>query len=117
MMRSVPALYGSKAAYTLTLLGLLACCCRRTTAQNEPPLWGRPVTRLSLECDCSLKLQSFPGAVTQRSVSHWIAQKSPKALSGFMPLGAFRNCGRMALPMAVEPLSPSSPAPNILSES
>ena len=45
---------------------LLGCCCAQSLAQNTSSLWGRPVTRLQLECDCDLKLQDFAGAVTQQ---------------------------------------------------
>jgi len=34
--------------------------------QSAPSLWGRPVTQSHIECDCKLKLQNFPGAVTQQ---------------------------------------------------
>lgn len=62
-----PALYGGKAADTLILFALLLGCCNtQCRAQNAPSLWGRPVTNLHFDCDCNLKLQSFPGAVTQQ---------------------------------------------------
>src|SRR5208282_2095525 len=32
-------------------------------AQDTTSLWGQPVTRLHLQCDCNLNLQRFPGAV------------------------------------------------------
>jgi outer membrane protein assembly complex protein YaeT len=65
--RCGPALLGGRAAHTLILLALLlGCCCGQSLAQGEPSLWGRPVTQLNLRCDCNLKLQNFPGAVTQQ---------------------------------------------------
>ena len=65
--RHGPAIIGGRSAHTLILLGLLlGCRCGQSLAQNGPLLWGRPVTRLHLECDCNLKLQSFPDVVTQQ---------------------------------------------------
>ena len=65
--RRGPTLSGSRTAHTLILLALLlGCCCGPSLAQSEPPLWGRPVTQLHLTCDCNLKLQNFPGAMTQQ---------------------------------------------------
>ena len=65
--RCGPALLGGRAAHTLILLALLlGCCCGQSLAQSAPSLWGRPVTQRHLECDCNLKLQNFPGAVTQQ---------------------------------------------------
>jgi outer membrane protein assembly complex protein YaeT len=65
--RCVPAALGGRAAYTIILLALLL---GRGHAQGVdqgiPALWGRPVTQLHLQCDCNLKLQNFPGAVTQQ---------------------------------------------------
>jgi outer membrane protein assembly complex protein YaeT len=45
---------------------VLGCGCGESLAQSPPALWGRPVTKLRLQCDCNLKLQNFPGAVSQR---------------------------------------------------
>ena len=65
--RRGPTLFGGRAAHSLILLALLlGCCCGQSRAQNAPSLWGRPVTHLHLDCDCNLKLQNFPGAVTQQ---------------------------------------------------
>ena len=59
--------FGGRAAYTLILFTLLlGRCCGQTLAQSAPSLWGRPITHLNLECNCNLKLQNFPGAVTQQ---------------------------------------------------
>jgi outer membrane protein assembly complex protein YaeT len=58
---------GGRAAHTLFLLALVAGWgSGQSRAQSEPSLWGRPVTLLHLDCDCNLKLQDFPGAVTQQ---------------------------------------------------
>jgi outer membrane protein assembly complex protein YaeT len=60
-------LFGARAAHAFTLLALLlGGGPRQSWAQSAPSLWGQPVTQYHLECDCNLKLQSFPGAVTQQ---------------------------------------------------
>ena len=64
--RSPPTLFGARAAHTFTLLALLLGGYGESRAQSAPSLWGRPVTEIHLECDCNLKLQNFPGAVTQQ---------------------------------------------------
>ena len=59
-------LFGSGGTRSFILLGLLLGCGYGPSPAQEPPsLWGRPVTQIHLECDCDLKLQNFPGAVTQ----------------------------------------------------
>ncbi|HMD86555.1 MAG TPA: POTRA domain-containing protein [Terriglobia bacterium] len=63
----VPAVFGGRAAYTITLLALLlGRGYGQGLDQSGPTLWGLPVTQLHLQCDCNLKLQNFPGAVTQQ---------------------------------------------------
>ncbi len=64
--RCGPALVGGRTAHALTFLFLLlGCCCGQSQAQTEPSLWGHRVSHLQIQCDCNLKLQNFPGAVTQ----------------------------------------------------
>jgi len=65
--RCVPADPGGRAAYTIILLLLLiGRGYGKGLDQSDSSLWGRPVAQLKLQCDCNLKLQNFPGAVTQQ---------------------------------------------------
>jgi outer membrane protein assembly complex protein YaeT len=61
-----PQLNGGGFAHTLIFLALvMAGGGGESRAQTQPSLWGRTVSSLHLQCDCNLKLQAFPGAVTQ----------------------------------------------------
>ncbi|MGO8792429.1 MAG: outer membrane protein assembly factor [Terriglobia bacterium] len=65
--RSGAALFGGRLAHILIPLALvLGWCCGQSLAQETPPLWGRQVNQIHLTCDCNLKLQNFPGTVTQQ---------------------------------------------------
>ncbi len=62
-----PATSGGHAVHTLILFALLAGCPGPARAQSLPSPWGKPVVRIRLQCDCNLKLENFPGAVTQQA--------------------------------------------------
>jgi len=88
--RCGPALFGGRAAYTLILLALLlGCCYGQGHAQSEPSLWGRPVTNLHLQCDCNLKLQNFPGAMTQHIGEPLDSAKVSESLKHLYATGRF----------------------------
>ena len=76
----------------ILLLGLLLCCAGgQSLAETAPPLWGRPVTHLQLECDCSLKLQNFSGAVTQQIGAPLDAGKVSESLKRLYATGRFSD--------------------------
>ena len=88
--RCVPAIIGGRPAHTLIFFAiLLGCCCGQSLAQNGPSLWGRQVTHLQLECDCNLKLQNFPGAVTQQIGEHLEPAKISESLKRLYATGRF----------------------------
>ena len=62
IMGRPPAAFTSLAILVL----LLGISCGLSRAQSGPSLWGRPVTGIRLQCDCGLKLENLPGAVTQK---------------------------------------------------
>jgi outer membrane protein assembly complex protein YaeT len=81
---------GRNAAHTLFFFFLLlGCCSGESRAQSAPPLWGQPVTQLHLECDCNLKLQNFPGAVTQQIGEPLDSAKVSESLKRLYATGRF----------------------------
>jgi outer membrane protein insertion porin family len=50
----------------ILLVLILAWTSGRSRAQDPTIIWGRRVNSIHLSCDCNLKLQNFPGEVTQR---------------------------------------------------
>jgi outer membrane protein insertion porin family len=58
---------GDRTTYTFIILSLLmGSFPAPILPQTEPSSWGRPVTSVHLECDAHLRLEDFPGAVTQQ---------------------------------------------------
>ena len=77
-------------AYWLIFLSLILGAGRVPLfAQNPPPLWGRTVTDLRLQCDCDLKLQNFPGAVTQQAGGALDPAKVSESLQRLYATGRF----------------------------
>jgi outer membrane protein assembly complex protein YaeT len=88
--RCAAGLFGGKGACPLGLLGILLCGgYRPCPAEDIPALWGRPVTQIHLECDCDLKLQNFPGAVTQQIGQPLDAAKISDSLKRLYATGRF----------------------------
>ena len=52
-------------------------------------IWGRRVNSIHLSCDCSLKLQNFPGAVTQRIGEPLNAESVSESLKRLYGTGRF----------------------------
>jgi outer membrane protein assembly complex protein YaeT len=68
---------------------MLGGVCGQGRAQSAPSLWGQPVSQLSLQCDCGLKLQDFPGAVTQKTGEPLDAAKVSESLKRLYATGRF----------------------------
>jgi outer membrane protein assembly complex protein YaeT len=85
-----PAPLGGRAAQTLIIFTLLlGSCTKQGRAQDAPDLSGRAVTSLQLQCDCNLKLQNFPGAVTQQSGQPLDPAKISESLKRLYATGRF----------------------------
>lgn len=99
MMRSASALYGGRAAQNLIIFALLLnYCCAEGGAQSSPTLWGRTVTHLRLDCDCNLKLQGFPGAVTQQIGEPLDSAKVSESLKRLYATGRFAELRAKGVP-------------------
>ncbi len=95
--RSRPTILGGRADLTLILLTLLLGA-GSAQAQTPPSLWGRPVTQLTLQCDCDLKLDNFPGAVTQEIGEALDPEKISESLKRLYATGRFSELRADASP-------------------
>ncbi len=81
---------GDRAAYSFLFLTLwLASLPGPVRAQTPPSLWGRQVTDLDLKCDAHLKLQDFPGVVTQQVGEPLDPHKVSESLKRLYATGRF----------------------------
>ena len=94
-----PALRGGRAAHPLIFIALLlGCCGTESPAQSSAALWGRPVSSVHLQCDCNLKLENFPGAVTQKIGEPLDAARISESLKRLYATGKFAELRAEGVP-------------------
>ena len=99
--RNGAAMMGDRTAYTFIFLTLLIGVFPAPgRPQSEPSSWGRPVTRIHLECDAHLSLQDFPGAVTQQVGEPLSAAKVSESLKRLYASGRFTEMRVKSTPEA-----------------
>ena len=97
--RRGPSFCGGRAPSLVILITVLCGCrCVPGFAQNTSELWGRPVTKLQLQCDCDLKLQNFPGAVTQQIGEPLDSEKISDSLKRLYATGRFSELRAEGVP-------------------
>ncbi len=97
--RSRPTIPGGRADLTLILLTLLLVTASgQGRAQTQIPVWGKPVTQLTLQCDCDLKLEYFPDAVTQKIGEALDPEKISESLKRLYATGRFSELRADASP-------------------
>jgi outer membrane protein assembly factor BamA len=86
------ALFATRTAHAIIFLALLlGCGCVESVAQTASGLWGKPVTDRHLQCDCNLKLENFPDAVTQQVGDPLDPAKVAESLKRLYATGRFSD--------------------------